>query len=81
MNSDEYLDRLVAAARNQGNGLKKLQLYEYRQVLLPDWRILPKRTISAMQKVATALIKDEADYKTVRAIANRNIKYLLYAKT
>lgn len=76
LNSDEYLDRFSAAARNQGNGLKKLQLYEYRQVLLPDWRLLPKRTINSLKKVATTLITDAADYMTVRDTANKNTKGL-----
>jgi adenine-specific DNA-methyltransferase len=80
LNSDEYLNRLVAAARNQGNGLKKLQLYEYRQVLLPDWRLLPKRTINSLQKMALALINDNADYMTVRATANKRTKGLSYGE-
>ncbi len=80
LNSNEYIDRLVAAARNQGSGLKKLQLYEYRQVQLPDWRILPKKTISALRKISTALINAGADYKTVKAIANKRTRGLFNAK-
>lgn len=79
LNSDKYLDRLVSAARNQGSGLKKLQLYEYRQVQLPDWRNLSKRTISSLRKVAIALINDGADYNSVRTTANKKTKGLFNA--
>jgi hypothetical protein len=81
LNSDEYLNRLVKAARNQGSGLKKLQLYEYRQVQVPDWRTLPKRKISSLHKVAMTLISCGADYCTVRAAANQKVKGLFNVET
>lgn len=70
LNSDAYLERLVAAARNQGSGLLKLQLYEYKQVRVPDWRNLPASALRAVVAAANQLIAAGAPYPDVRSIAN-----------
>lgn len=49
-NSSAWRRALVNAARAQGNGLMKLQIYEYRSAIVPDWRLLPA---SAMQSLAS----------------------------
>lgn len=76
LNSAPYLSRLVDAARNQGNGLLKLQLYEYRKTGVPDWRRISKSKIASLLKVSKALIRDGADYATVRNSADKAVKGL-----
>jgi adenine-specific DNA-methyltransferase len=76
LNSKPYLTKLIAAARNQGNGLLKLQLYEYKCVGVPDWRALPKRKLSSLMKNAKALIQSGATYENVRMIADKEVKGL-----
>lgn len=71
LNSDSYLNSLTDSARNQGSGLLKLQLYEYKQVMVPDWRRLSNRKIKALSDKALNLISDGAAYDTVRKIANK----------
>ena len=71
LNSDTYLNSLTDSARNQGSGLLKLQLYEYKQVMVPDWRRLSNRKIKAISDKALNLISDGAAYDTVRKTANR----------
>lgn len=77
LNSDIYLDKLTDSARNQGNGLLKLQLYEYKQVLVPDWRRLPNSIINELQQNAQYLIDDGANYQSVRRVANELSKEFL----
>ena len=57
LNTTHYLDCLLNAARNQGNGLKKLQLYEYKETIVPDWRLLSSKEISCLNKKADELCK------------------------
>ncbi|MCQ9206438.1 MAG: N-6 DNA methylase [Omnitrophica bacterium] len=79
LNSDLYISKLLRAARNQGNGLLKLQLFEYKNVRMPDWNRIPKREIAALSKVAKELIKDNASYETIRKIADKATKGLFNA--
>ncbi|MBE0469951.1 MAG: N-6 DNA methylase [Methyloprofundus sp.] len=76
LNSSVYLDMIVSAARNQGNGLSKLQLYEYNQVRLPDWRKLPKEQIGFLVDAAKNLILTEATYEKVRNTSDEIVKDL-----
>ena len=79
LNSNSYLDCLVASSRNQGNGLLKLQLYEYKQVRVPDWRRLSSREIKSLSAAAMELIDNGAVYDTVRQEANRSAEVLFNA--
>ena len=76
LNSDPYLDSLVTSSRNQGSGLLKLQLYEYKQVRVPDWRGLSIREIKSLSAAAMALIDHGAVYDSVRQEANRSAEVL-----
>lgn len=79
LNSDQYLERLVAAARNQGNGLKKLQLYEYNQVMVPDWRLIDEPHLETLRKHATNLIDSNPDIESAKRIATCAAKEFLNA--
>jgi hypothetical protein len=43
-------------ARNQGAGLAKLQLFEYRRVRVPDLRLWTARDVAAMEALGNELI-------------------------
>ncbi|OPY60050.1 MAG: Modification methylase Eco57IB [Pelotomaculum sp. PtaU1.Bin065] len=71
LNSDIYLKKIIGAGRNQGNGLVKLQLYEYKGAFVPDWRILTKGQISRISKKAAELLKLRAGINIIKKIANQ----------
>lgn len=77
LNSDQYLNRLIASARNQGSGLLKLQLYEYKNVLLPNWNLLSRVDIAKLSDLSKSLIQSEAQCKKVQEIATDVVKKLM----
>lgn len=79
LNSELYIERIMSAARNQGNGLLKLQLYEYKQAQIPDWRCLDKYQINDLSKIAMDLIMSGANYEVVRKIASKKTKEYINA--
>ena len=57
MNSTLTRLSIMAEARNQGAGLAKIQLYEYRRVRIPDWRLFDvstTRTLSCLGRILSA---------------------------
>jgi len=79
LNSNVYISKLRAAARNQGNGLLKLQLYEYKNARVPDWNRLPKRKIASLSKMAKDLINNRVCYEAVRERADKVTRGLFNA--
>lgn len=74
LNSDFYMSAILAASRNQGNGLLKIQLFEYKKVKVPDWRKLSLEKINFLREVADSLISANADYNTVKSVSNNQVK-------
>ncbi|MBD3842302.1 MAG: hypothetical protein IE909_10530, partial [Campylobacterales bacterium] len=74
LNSDLYNDALLNSARNQGNGLKKLQLYEYKSAFIPDWRIISSKNKDLLLKKALLLIEHKASLEEVKNTANRAVQ-------
>jgi predicted RNA methylase len=56
LNSEIYLNCILSNSRSQGNGLRKLQLYEYRNAKVPDWNTFEEKKISEMVKMAERAI-------------------------
>lgn len=77
LNSDQYLNRLTASARNQGNGLRKLQLYEYKNVLLPNWNLLSDVDIAELFDLSEDLIQSGAESKKIQELASNIVKKLM----
>ncbi|ENW08241.1 hypothetical protein F934_00416 [Acinetobacter beijerinckii ANC 3835] len=77
LNSDQYLNRLIASARNQGNGLRKLQLYEYKNVLLPNWNLLSPVDVAELSHLSKSLIQSGAQSKKVQEISTDMVKKLM----
>lgn len=78
LNSDYYMSSILTASRNQGNGLSKIQLFEYKKIRVPDWRKLSLEKINFLREIADGLISANADYDTVKSIANNHIKGIFY---
>jgi len=55
LNSRQVSLALVGNARNQGNGLLKLQLFEYRKVVIPDWRRFPPSVVIELTALGAEL--------------------------
>ncbi|MFX0209013.1 MAG: Eco57I restriction-modification methylase domain-containing protein [Candidatus Hodarchaeota archaeon] len=55
LNSTYACISIMAEARNQGKGLAKLQLFEYRRARIPDWRQFDKTTINELSVLGKKL--------------------------
>lgn len=71
LNSDLYINAILSCGRNQGDGLIKLQAYEYKAVLLPDWRKLSQSQINKLVKVADHLLGSKLQYESFRRAASK----------
>ena len=71
LNSDLFLIPILAKARNQGHGLKKLQAYEYRSALVPNWRRLSVKKIETLIKAADGFIEKPTTYNDFRSMATK----------
>lgn len=80
LNSDLYLEKLLEVSRNQGNGLRKLQLYEYKMAQVPDWRNLSEKNIFALEKIAKKLLANDAAHDDVRMHANNAAERMFNGK-
>jgi methylase of polypeptide subunit release factors len=78
LNSKIYLDAIMREARNQGNGLNKLQVFEYKRARVPNWLKLTPEQIDNVRLAADALIEQDADIATIREIAEKISKGLDY---
>lgn len=79
LNSKPYLSKILASARNQGNGLSKLQLYEYKNIRVPDWRSLSTIHVESLVNTSLDLISNDANYEKVRLAADIATKDLFDA--
>ena len=73
LNSDLYLREIVSSGRSQGSGLIKLQLFEYKGALVPDWRFLTKYQVEYISKIANDLLINNAIKENVTNAANEII--------
>lgn len=47
---------ILAHGRNQGNGLRKVQLYEYRGIPIPDWTLFSNPTLARLMRNGQRLV-------------------------
>lgn len=57
LNSTGVCAEILAHARNQGNGLSKIQLYEYRNIYVPDLRQCSERERISFHKLGLDLVE------------------------
>ncbi len=80
LNSDIFLESILLSGRNQGSGLKKLQLYEYKDAVVPDWRKITNKHIQELDVVAKQLIMQNADSNEVKSTINTKLREILNVK-
>lgn len=73
LNSTKYRDRIFESAGAQGSGLRKLQVYSFRDVMVPDWNQALPQEIKAISVLAKKLLSQN----TSLLIAQRAIDDLL----
>jgi len=75
LNTPTYIKYILKNARNQGNGLIKLQLYEFKNALVPDWRLFDSNDLLELKKLAINLYKyketAEILYKADKIVENK----------
>lgn len=68
LNGHHVREALRSCARNQGNGLLKLQLFEYREVPVPDWRLFSTEAMEELARLGRRLIDDEKPQAMIHEI-------------
>lgn len=62
MNSDQVQESLIEQSRTQGSGLRKLQLFEYKDVLVPDLRQLSQDKIDYLRQAGERILSQSVDF-------------------
>ena len=57
LNSTAVCVDVLARSRNQGGGLAKLQLFEYRETRVPDWTAFSKKALARFAAFGLALMR------------------------
>lgn len=65
LNSTAVCAAIFAGARNQGNGLAKIQLFEYRQVCVPNLMKCSKSDIRRLDQLGRRLISSRQSYQQI----------------
>ena len=69
LNSTAICAEILAHARNQGSGLAKIQLFEYRRIRVPDLSGLSGSEQSRFEELGRMLIEDpDSSYRTIHKI-------------
>jgi len=58
MNSTAVCVEILARSRNQGNGLSKIQLFEYREALIPNPRHMRSDAINSLEVLGGRMTRD-----------------------
>lgn len=69
LNSEKIRQQIYSLGREQGSGLRKLQLFEYRSILVPDLSLLRKSTLRRFASIAKTLIIERAQDEKVSKAA------------
>lgn len=78
LNSSYYKQSLIKTSRPQGNGLWKIQVYEIKNAIVPDWRKLSKYKISLLTEVAKKCKTENLNKVSITKLADDFVnKYLL----
>ncbi|MGB2754686.1 MAG: N-6 DNA methylase [Phycisphaerae bacterium] len=56
LNSTTACTEILAASRNQGSGLAKVQLFEYRRARVPDWRCIGNAAARKLRSCGARLL-------------------------
>lgn len=65
LNSRTFIDLIIKKSRNQGSGLRKIQLYEFKEIKIPNWGKLNKKKINNLSKLIKVNKFNENKLKTL----------------
>jgi hypothetical protein len=68
LNSTAACIEVLARARNQGNGLAKVQLFEYRNAYIPDLRHCSRNEIREFERLGYNLLDSQTHDSTLRRV-------------
>jgi hypothetical protein len=68
LNSTASCIEILSTARNQGNGLAKVQLFEYRKAYIPNLRQCSRRDIRKFEQLGGALVSGTDPQATIKRI-------------
>lgn len=71
LNSDAFIKPILSSGRNQGNGLTKLQVFEYKQAVVPNWTMLSECEVKELISIATHAIENKLNYSEILKVANK----------
>ena len=74
LNTELFKNSFLNSSRNQGSGLRKLQVYEYKNTIVPDWRTLSKSELSSLHKFASTLLLGEKNINQIQILVNDLLK-------
>ena len=77
-NSSQVELSLIRSSRNQGSGLRKLQLFEYSKVLFPDYTKFDIKQLKHLNEISMMAASRNHDRETVKRDATQFLKELGY---
>lgn len=60
LNTKIYQDAIIREGRTQGNGLIKVQLYEYKNANVPNWLLFDDNLLLNLQEIADKALNNES---------------------
>jgi len=70
LNSKKFREKVLKNSRSQGSGLFKIQIYEFKNILMPDWS---KLSILELKKLEKQIILNSGDDLFLKKIIERPI--------
>ena len=70
LSSDPFIDRIIENSRNLGNGLKKIQIYELKETIIPDLSSIPKLEL---KKFSSNILKYKNDKSSLLKLLEENL--------
>ena len=77
LNSDQFVERLWSSSRDQGNGLSKLQVVDYRNIDFLNFQRISRSVKQEINEVALKLIAGDAPLAQVKDKATNLVNGLV----
>lgn len=74
LNSPQYLNAIMLNARAQGHGLKKLQLTDYLNAEIPDWRLASEASIRVATEAARRYVRSKTPAHEIQRAAQEFVE-------
>ena len=73
LNTQEYISCIEKSMRRQGSGLMKIQVYELKQTMVPDWSGLEMQQIMTLEEIS---LKAITEFLNPRELGDKVSEYL-----